>query len=1127
MEALEPRLLLSGAHEFARFVAAVDSPGVAAEIVVTVSPEDFELNGGSSILSLRVTAGDGSGLDPAAVQVMDSGGQLVKPKVARDDLDESNDSLVLVDLEWGQYTLSVLGHDGTTGLFELGVGLVGDLNGDRVTDDEDKTSAKQLLGARKADDDYLAEADADLNGHITGADFSLLVLNQGDGTSLEPLALTIDFTHYLPPQTLGDSSYSAPPPDPPDPPDSSDSPASPTPSMEVWGTTLPGIEVYLDTDEDGFSDATATSDAAGSYGFLVPMVESAAPMSVFVTDGFGQVLTAAVGAASQPGIETSALWGLSGELWDNTDPLNRLPDFSYAGYRAGETNIPTMLNQISVLSYGADGVPTGDPVADDDTTAFLAAIADAQPGDEIFIPNGTYHIRDLLRIEDKGHWILKGESMDGVKIFIDRPGSEAAPEYDEPRFWSFDGAFFWVVGSNPANETTLMASIVSDAPRGAQTLTLDVPVTVAPGQWIQIVQTDPDASSPDVGTLQRRLHGDFLAGDIEELHGVQLVRFASRVTDVSGNTITLERPLPVDVDVRWQPQVHLLAPTVEEVGIENMTIEFEHTMYPGHFNELGYNAIMYTGTVNSWIRNVKILNADYGIFLRDGAMFNTLNNITIDVTAPRYPAGAPTFQQNNGHRGLGFTRSQDNIIANFEVRARYIHDLSITWYDRGNVFSNGSGLAINMDHHRAAPYQNLFTGIDLGSASRAFRSGGSLNRGPHSAAYNTYWNVSGTGNFQSIDCSFGGGHLNFVATANPGSCDDYDWFTDESLLDPSQLIPQNIHEAQAYQRLGAPVFLAGAESLVLEAEHFDVQIAAGDSRWELATDASGYSGSGYLVAPDGSGDCLDLPCQGSVAELRYQVYFETPGTYDLWVRGNRATRQDDSLHVGLNNEGLASADRIALFQSFDKWVWTTKTMDQAPDTGQRLSASIDIPSAGVHTINVWVREDGFKFDKLYLTQDGSSPKNVQTVESLRRDPLPSKPHTGTIAPVAVAATSDDGHVPANTLDGDLSTRWSAFGDGESIIFDLGAIYTIGEVQIAWFLGDTRTASFDVLTSIDGVNYDPALLSMESSGESLELESYVLGVARASRYVKIVGHENSSNGWNSITEVAILAGEHLA
>src|SRR6058998_2806789 len=65
---------------------------------------------------------------------------------------------------------------------------------------------------------------------------------------------------------------------------------------------------------------------------------------------------------------------------------------------------------------------------------------------------------------------------------------------------------------------------------------------------------------------------------------------------------------------------------------------------------------------------------------------------------------------------------------------------------------------------------------------------------------------------------------------------------------------------------------------------------------------------------------------------------------------------------------------------------------------------------------------------------------------------------------SVLASADDGNVAANTLDGSLSTRWAASGDGQWILFDLGSSQTVGAVSIAWYKGDQRSSSFDIQTS---------------------------------------------------------------
>ena len=120
--------------------------------------------------------------------------------------------------------------------------------------------------------------------------------------------------------------------------------------------------------------------------------------------------------------------------------------------------------------------------------------------------------------------------------------------------------------------------------------------------------------------------------------------------------------------------------------------------------------------------------------------------------------------------------------------------------------------------------------------------------------------------------------------------------------------------------------------------------------------------------------------------------------------------------------------------------------------------------------------------------------------------------------VSATASADDGNVAANTLDGSLSTRWSAQGDGQWIRFDLGAVFNVGQAKIAWYQGNQRVARFDVQISADAVNWT-TVFSGASSGTTLSLESYDLTDSVA-RYVRVVGHGNSASPWNSITEVEI-------
>ncbi|GJM60708.1 hypothetical protein PEDI_12600 [Persicobacter diffluens] len=120
--------------------------------------------------------------------------------------------------------------------------------------------------------------------------------------------------------------------------------------------------------------------------------------------------------------------------------------------------------------------------------------------------------------------------------------------------------------------------------------------------------------------------------------------------------------------------------------------------------------------------------------------------------------------------------------------------------------------------------------------------------------------------------------------------------------------------------------------------------------------------------------------------------------------------------------------------------------------------------------------------------------------------------------VAVTASAHDGNLPENTIDGNLSTRWSANGSGQYITFDLGSEKSVNEVKAAWYNGDSRTSGFSI-----SLGSDPATLtevySGTSSGQTNALESYSFPEAFA-RYIRITGYGNSSNSWNSISEVEI-------
>ena len=109
------------------------------------------------------------------------------------------------------------------------------------------------------------------------------------------------------------------------------------------------------------------------------------------------------------------------------------------------------------------------------------------------------------------------------------------------------------------------------------------------------------------------------------------------------------------------------------------------------------------------------------------------------------------------------------------------------------------------------------------------------------------------------------------------------------------------------------------------------------------------------------------------------------------------------------------------------------------------------------------------------------------------------------------------NIPQNTIDGNLSTRWSNEGIGSWITFDLGAPFELTDVKIAWYNGNQRKNTFTISASSDGASFT-SIFSGTSSGTTTNFEDYV--VQAAGRFVKITFQGNTVNDWCSITEVQI-------
>ena len=114
---------------------------------------------------------------------------------------------------------------------------------------------------------------------------------------------------------------------------------------------------------------------------------------------------------------------------------------------------------------------------------------------------------------------------------------------------------------------------------------------------------------------------------------------------------------------------------------------------------------------------------------------------------------------------------------------------------------------------------------------------------------------------------------------------------------------------------------------------------------------------------------------------------------------------------------------------------------------------------------------------------------------------------------------DGGNIATNVIDGILTNRWSGDGDGAYITLDLGALANVSFLKVGLYKGADRLSYFDILSSTDGVNFDEAIMNITSELTSEPLVIYDF-TDREARYVRLVGHGNSTSTWNSYTELEI-------
>jgi hypothetical protein len=193
-----------------------------------------------------------------------------------------------------------------------------------------------------------------------------------------------------------------------------------------------------------------------------------------------------------------------------------------------------------------------------------------------------------------------------------------------------------------------------------------------------------------------------------------------------------------------------------------------------------------------------------------------------------------------------------------------------------------------------------------------------------------------------------------------------------------------------------------------------------------------------------------------------------------------------------------------------------------PDGDAIILEAFDLPSfvtfkdngggSGMFSLAPQPGDEGVYYKVRVRVTDSGGAMNTQYFHITVLDPY---------AFLASASSSLSPHLPENTLDGDLLTRWAAAtGTGNWIQYDLREDKIVTSIDISFYNGASTVYPFNIEVSEDGTAWN-RVYSGGSSGVTAEFESFAFDAARA-RYLRIVDNGDILNSYNEVVIHAATA-----
>jgi len=406
-----------------------------------------------------------------------------------------------------------------------------------------------------------------------------------------------------------------------------------------------------------------------------------------------------------------------------------LPDFSYAGYKFGESPLPV---EYEAPIYFVDnyGAKADDSISDKE--AIQKAIRAAEKsglGGIIQFSSGRYLINENEDnngplVITSSSVVLRGESNFNsprkTELVFKEPLMPKNPDKLNSSPWIIQ-----FVGE--LKKPNYKYQVIKNQTAGEKKLVLNDIEKINVGSWIVLSSKSSreDLKKQELDGIELNTLWTQFAAEVKH-------RSYHKVKYIEGNVVHIHSQLPADLDKRdnWHVQPFF---NISNVGVENLAIVgnwvdkfVHHESWQGNS---GWSALLFKNVTDSWIRNTHFFNVSRGIALSSSANVSVVHS---------------NFDGNPGHNSITVFNSTRCLVSDVKDQSGYFHGPGVAGLSSENVFlrviypKNTS-----YEAHGGQPRSTLFDNVKGGFFYG--RWGGAEYEQPNHLRGLVFWNFENTG----------------------------------------------------------------------------------------------------------------------------------------------------------------------------------------------------------------------------------------------------------------------------------------------------------------------------------------------------------------------------------------------